>query len=72
MLNQSQLKNFQNLLKKENIGEDISSVVENNLKSSGLFNPLKKEAFLQKPDIAHLKPRFEDWSLIKAQALNYW
>ena len=31
--------------------------------------PLKKEAFLQKPDIAHLKPRFEDWRLIKAQAL---
>ena len=60
---------FQNLLKKENIGEEISSVVESNLKSSGLFNPLKKEAFLQKPDIAHLKPRFEDWSLIKAQAL---
>ena len=63
------VKEFQNLLEKENIGEDISSVVENNLKSSGLFNPLKKEAFLQKPDIAHLKPRFEDWSLIKAQAL---
>ena len=63
------VKEFQNLLKKENIGEDISTVVENNLKPSGLFNPLKKEAFLQKPDIAHLKPRFEDWSLIKAQAL---
>mgnify|MGYP001339748787 FL=1 len=63
------VKNFQNMLKKENIGKDISSVVENNLKSSGLFNPLKKEAFLQKPDIAHLKPRFEDWALIKAQAL---
>ena len=31
--------------------------------------PLKKEAFVQKPDIAHLKPRFEDWRLIKAQAL---
>ena len=60
---------FQKLLKKKDIGEDIASVVENNLKSSGLFNPLKKEAFLQKPDIAHLKPRFEDWSLIKAQAL---
>ena len=60
---------FQKFLKKKDIGEDIASVVENNLKSSGLFNPLKKEAFLQKPDIAHLKPRFEDWSLIKAQAL---
>ena len=63
------VEDFQNLLKKDNIGEDISAVVENNLKSSGLFNPLKREAFLQKPDIAHLKPRFEDWSLIKAQAL---
>ena len=63
------IKAFQDLLKKENIGEDISSVIENNLKSTGLFNPLKKEAFLQKADIAHLKPRFEDWSLIKAQAL---
>ena len=63
------VKDFKNILKRDNIGADISAVVENNLKSSGLFNPLKKEAFLQKPDIAHLKPRFEDWSLIKAQAL---
>jgi len=62
-------KNFEKTLEIENIGSSISNVVENNLKSSGLFNPLKKEAFLQKPDIAHLKPRFEDWSLIKAQAL---
>jgi TolB protein len=39
------------------------------LSTSGLFNPLSKEAFLQAPDIANLKPRFEDWNLIKAQAL---
>ena len=39
------------------------------LKTSGLFNPLDKNAFLQAPDIANLKPRFEDWNLIKAQAL---
>jgi TolB protein len=56
-------------LKIEKIGHKISEVVEKNLKNSGLFNPLNKDAFLQKPDIAHLKPRFEDWSLIKAQAL---
>ena len=62
-------KNFEKLLKKKNIGLEISSVVEKNLKTSGLFNPLNKEAFLQAPDIANLKPRFEDWSLIKAQAL---
>ena len=56
-------------LKIENLGKNISEVVENNLKATGLFNPLDKKAFLQKPDIAHLKPRFEDWSLIKSQAL---
>ena len=62
-------KNSINELKIDNVGSEISSVVENNLKTSGLFNPLSKDAFLQKPDIAHLKPRFEDWALIKAQAL---
>ena len=51
------------------LGDLISSVVEKNFKSTGLFNPLNKDAFVQKPDIAHLKPRFEDWSLITAQAL---
>ena len=56
-------------LKIDKVGQEISSVVENNLRNSGLFNPLNKDAFLQKPNIAHLKPRFEDWSLIKAQAL---
>ena len=53
----------------ENIGEEISKVIEVNFKRSGLFNPLSKESFVQKPDIAHIKPRFEDWKLIKAQAL---
>ena len=52
-----------------NIGLEISTIIENNLKKTGLFNPLNQDAFVQKPDIAHLKPRFEDWQLIKAQAL---
>ena len=62
-------KSFKEILKKDNIGSEISLIVENNLKTSGLFNPLSKDAFLQAPDIANLKPRFEDWNLIKAQAL---
>ena len=53
----------------KNVGEEISKVIEINFKRSGLFNPLKKESFVQNPDIAHAKPRFEDWRLIKAQAL---
>jgi TolB protein len=62
-------KQFKKILNKKNIGSEIAIVVENNLKASGLFNPLNKDAFLQAPDIANLKPRFEDWALIKAQAL---
>ena len=68
-IDENSRKNFKKILNKKNIGSEISSVVEKNLKASGLFNPLNKDAFLQAPDIANLKPRFEDWSLIKAQAL---
>ena len=60
---------FKKILNEDDIGSEISLVIEKNLKQSGLFNPLNKDAFLQKPDIVHLKPRFEDWQLIKAQAL---
>ena len=65
---ESQL-NLKKNLDIENLGLEIADVVKNNLRRTGLFNPLDKKAFLQKPDVAHLKPRFEDWSLIKAQAL---
>jgi len=57
------------VLKEIKVGSEISKIIETNLLRSGLFNPLEKDAFVQKPDIAHLKPRFEDWKLIKAQAL---
>ena len=62
-------KNLKNNFEIIQLGEKISEVVENNLKTTGLFNPVEKKAFLQKPDVAHLKPRFEDWALIKSQAL---
>jgi len=61
-------ENQENVKVKE-LGDKISKIIENNFRSTGLFNPLAKDAFVQKPDIAHLKPRFEDWRLIKAQAL---
>ncbi len=65
---ESTSENLENLDTKK-LGVNISSIIEKNFRSTGLFNPLKREAFVQKPDIAHLKPRFEDWRLIKAQAL---
>ena len=61
-------ENFKDI-KIKDLGDAVSSVIEKNFKSTGLFNPLNKDAFVQKPDIAHLKPRFEDWRLITAQAL---
>jgi TolB protein len=64
----NQSENYEDVKIKE-LGDLISSVIEKNFKSTGLFNPLNKDAFVQKPDIAHLKPRFEDWRLITAQAL---
>ena len=68
-IDENSRQNFEKILKKKNIGEEVSKIIEVNLKTSGLFNPLNKDAFLQAPDIANLKPRFEDWNLIKAQAL---
>jgi TolB protein len=64
----TQSDNYQDVKTKE-LGDLISKVIEKNFRSTGLFNPLNKDAFVQKPDIAHLKPRFEDWGLITAQAL---
>ena len=53
-------ENFKDL-KVQDLGAEIAKIIEKNFRNTGLFNPLKKEAFVQKPDIAHLKPRFEDW-----------
>ena len=61
-IDENSRKNFEKILDKKNIGSEISLVVEKNLKTSGLFNPLNKDAFLQAPDIANLKLRYEDWN----------
>ena len=60
---------IENILSINNLGLEISKVIENNLEKTGLFDVIDKESYLQKPDIAHLKPRFEDWRLIKSQVL---
>ena len=62
----TQSENYKDIKVKE-LGNLISSVIENNFRSTGLFNPLNKDAFIQKPDIANLKPRFEDWRLITVE-----
>ena len=51
------------------IGADIAAVVSGNLERSGLFKPVDKSAFLQKPKSLQVQPRFSDWRVINAQAL---
>jgi len=49
--------------------QEISDVVSNDLKSSGLFLPIDPAAFIEKGLDVTRAPRFEDWRPINAQAL---
>ena len=53
----------------DGIGAQISGVIANDLKSSGLFAPIGKGAFIEKVSNPDVAPRFEDWRVINAQAL---
>ena len=52
-----------------NLGENISSVVSDNLERSGLFISIDKKAFIQSNESLSNQPRFEDWKVLKAQHL---
>ena len=47
------LDKFEKKLEIDNLGSEISIIVENNLRQTGLFNPLEKDSLLQKAEIAH-------------------
>ena len=51
------------------IGRNITQVISNDLKSSGLFKPLDPAAFIEKNPNVNAPPRFGDWRIINAQAL---
>lgn len=50
-------------------GQQIAAVIAADLKSSGLFRPLDKKAFIEKITSINATPRFGDWRVINAQAL---
>jgi len=51
-------------------GRNIAGVITANLERSGLFRPLDRRAFLQRPEeMVDQPPRFADWRAIAAQAL---
>ena len=51
------------------VGRDIARVIQANLRNSGLFRPVDRQAFIQTPESAAQTPRFQDWRVIGAQAL---
>jgi len=50
-------------------GRRIADVVSRNLERSGLFRPIDRRAFIQRPEAMRIQPRFGDWRQINAQAL---
>jgi len=53
----------------QQLGQNITRVIANNLRNSGLFRPVERAAYIQTPEAAAAAPRFQDWRVIGAQAL---
>lgn len=51
------------------MAREISMVVANDLRSSGLFIPIDQMAFIEKDVGTDRVPRFDDWRVVNAQAL---
>ncbi|NKE48757.1 Tol-Pal system protein TolB [Roseomonas frigidaquae] len=54
----------------QRVGRDIARVIQANLRNSGLFRPVDRQAFIQTPETAAANPRFQDWRVIGAHALT--
>jgi len=51
------------------MAREISDVVANDLRASGLFVPIDQAAFIEKGVGTDAVPRFDDWRVVNAQAL---
>ena len=51
------------------IGRKITQVITRNLERSGLFRAIDPAAFISEPGGMTVRPRFQDWRIINAQAL---
>jgi TolB protein len=51
------------------LAQDISRIIEADLESSGLFQPLDPRTFIEKIGDLNATPRFNDWKSIGAEAL---
>lgn len=53
----------------QELGRNITAVITNNLRRSGLFAPIEPNAFIEKIANVDVAPRFQDWRVINAQGL---
>ncbi|MGI9350185.1 MAG: Tol-Pal system beta propeller repeat protein TolB [Rhizobiaceae bacterium] len=53
----------------DQVARDIVSVIDADLRNTGLFKPIEKAAFIETSLGANSTPRFSDWRQINAQAL---
>jgi TolB protein len=51
------------------VAREVSGVVANDLKLSGLFMPIDQNAYIEKVVSTDAVPRFDDWQVLNAQAL---
>ena len=51
------------------VAAEITQVIANNLRRSGLFAPIDPAAYIEKVTNVDAVPRFDDWRVITAQAL---
>lgn len=54
----------------QRMGRQIAQVIQANLRNSGLFRPVDRQAYIQTPEAAAERPRFQDWRVIGATALT--
>lgn len=54
----------------QRFGREIANVIQTNLRNSGLFRPVERQAFIQSPEAAAATPRWQDWRVIGSQALT--
>ena len=50
-------------------GRNMTGVITNNLRRSGLFAPVEQGAFIERVSNIDVTPRFQDWRVINAQTL---
>lgn len=51
------------------IGDDIATVITDNLERSGLFRAVDQAAFIQTPEALRVAPRYADWRILNAESL---